>query len=62
VTRAQTRGDAAQFDRRDRMRRTRHAVFYDTSEVSRFELDGALSDADALIDHAARFVLAQAER
>jgi hypothetical protein len=44
------------------MRRTRHAVFYDTSEVSRFELDGALSDADALIDHAARFVLAQAER
>jgi D-alanyl-D-alanine dipeptidase len=57
--RAQLRGDESLFDRLDRMRRTRHRVFYDIEEVSRLELESAMRDAGAVIDHAARFVLAQ---
>lgn len=43
----------------DRVRRTRHRVFYDVAEVSRIELDSAQTDAGALIELAARFVLDQ---
>lgn len=50
--------DDAVFDRLDRMRRTRHQVFYDVREVSDVEVVGALEDAQALIDAAARAVLA----
>lgn len=53
-------GDEALFDRLDRMRRTRHEVFYEVGEVSRRELDLAQRDARALIDLAARFVMDQA--
>jgi hypothetical protein len=44
------------------MRRTRHRVFYDIDEVSRFELESAQQDAKILVDNAARFVLEQAKR
>lgn len=40
----------------DHMRRTRHRVFYDGDEVSELELDGALKDAAAVVDAAARTV------
>jgi hypothetical protein len=60
--RAQTGGDQVIFDRLDRMRRTRHRIFYDVTEVSRIELDDARRDAGLLLDHAARFVLEQSRR
>ena len=60
--RAQTGGDAALFDRLDRMRRTRHRIFYDVTEVSRIELEDAKRDAGLLLDHAARFVLDRSRR
>ena len=52
-------GEETLFDRLDRMRRTRHRVFYEVDEVSQIELDGARRDAGLLIDHAARFVHTQ---
>jgi HEPN domain-containing protein len=55
-------GEEALFDRLDRMRRTRHEVFYEVAEVSRRELETAQRDAQALIDLSARFVMRQAER
>lgn len=55
-------GDDVLFDRLDRMRRTRHQVFYEVSEVSRRELETAQRDAQALIDLSAQFVLGQSER
>lgn len=55
--RAQIADDATLFDRLDRMRRTRHGVFYGIGEVSSLELSGAHHDATAIIDAAARFVL-----
>ena len=60
--RMRTGGDAALFDRLDRMRRTRHQVFYEVAEVSRRELETAQRDAQALIDLSAQFVLSQNER
>jgi hypothetical protein len=60
--RGRTAGDATLFDRLDRMRRTRHGVFYDVQEVSRLELESARRDAGLIVDHAARFVLAQSQR
>lgn len=39
-------------DRIDRMRRTRHGVFYEAEEVSATELRAALADASAVIDAA----------
>jgi hypothetical protein len=59
--RATTGGDQSLFDRLDRMRRTRHRIFYDIDEVSRLELDQARRDAGLLIDHAARFVHSRAK-
>lgn len=53
-------GDEGLFDRLDRMRRTRHEVFYEVGEVSRRELDLAQRDAYALIDLSAQFVMDQA--
>jgi hypothetical protein len=50
-------GDATLFDRLDRMRRTRHTVFYELAEVSDIELRGAHEDAEAIVEAAARFVL-----
>ena len=58
--RSQIAGHETLFDRLDRMRRTRHDVFYELGEVSGLELKGALEDAAAIIDAAARFVLEQA--
>lgn len=55
-------GDDVLFDRLDRMRRTRHQVFYEVAEVSRRELESAQRDAQALIDLSAQFVLGQSER
>lgn len=49
--------DEVLFDRLDRMRRTRHVVFYELGEVSAQELAGAHADAAAIIESAARFVL-----
>jgi hypothetical protein len=37
-------------DRLDAMRRARHRVFYDATEVSELELEGARRDARALLD------------
>jgi HEPN domain-containing protein len=54
--RAQMEASDAAFDRLDRMRRTRHRVFYDIDEVSRLEVDAAQRDAAMLIDMAAHFV------
>jgi hypothetical protein len=42
--------DANLANRIDRMRRTRHAVFYEAEEVSGTELRSALSDAAAVIE------------
>jgi uncharacterized protein (UPF0332 family) len=36
--------------RLDHMRRTRHRVFYDGDEVSELELEGALADAEAVVE------------
>lgn len=55
-------GDGAVYDRLDRMRRTRHRVFYDVEEVSGLERESALRDASLLIEIAARFVLAQSKK
>lgn len=57
--RRQIQGDATLFDRLDRMRRTRHTVFYELAEVSEIELRGAREDAEAIVEAAARFVLEQ---
>jgi hypothetical protein len=38
------------------MRRTRHTVFYDASEISEQELHQALSDAETVLGAAERFV------
>lgn len=59
--RARLQCEDAVFDRLDRMRRTRHQVFYDVREVSDMEAAGALADAQMLIDAAARAVLAASE-
>ena len=56
---ARMAGDESLFDRLDRMRRTRHDVFYELAEVSELELAGAQHDAHAIIDAAARFVVAR---
>ena len=36
-------------DRLDDMRRARHRVFYEFTEVSQLELEGALADAETLL-------------
>lgn len=36
-------------DRLDAMRRARHRVFYESTEISELELEGALADAEALL-------------
>lgn len=59
--RARLQCEDAVFDRLDRMRRTRHQVFYDVREVSDMEAAGARADAQMLIDAAARAVLAASE-
>jgi hypothetical protein len=41
-------------DRIDRMRRTRHAVFYEAEEVSAIELRSALADAEVILEATAR--------
>ena len=48
--------DPAVASRVDHMRRTRHRVFYDGDEVSELELEGALTDADAVVAAAAEAV------
>ena len=54
--RAQLDLDPAVASRIDHMRRTRHRVFYDGDEVSELELEGALSDAEAVLAAAAEAV------
>jgi HEPN domain len=44
------------FDRLDRMRRTRHQLFYELDEVTASELDAGLAHADAIVAAATRFV------
>lgn len=48
--------DPAVSSRIDHMRRTRHRVFHDGDEVSELELQGALTDADAVVAAAAEAV------
>lgn len=48
TTRLEVAGDLA--DRIDAMRRARHRVFYDATEISALELEGARADARALLD------------
>jgi hypothetical protein len=57
--RARIAGHDVLFDRLDRMRRTRHQVFYEIAEVSDYELGRALRDAEDVIDLAARYILDQ---
>ena len=44
------------FDRLDRMRRTRHHLFYELDEVTASELDAGLTHADVIVAAASRFV------
>jgi hypothetical protein len=46
-------------DRLDAMRRARHRVFYDATEVSELELEGARRDARALLDALASWLAAR---
>jgi hypothetical protein len=43
-------------DRLDAMRRARHRVFYDATEISELELEGARRDARALLDAVATWL------
>jgi uncharacterized protein (UPF0332 family) len=48
--------DPKLVDRLDHMRRTRHRVFYDIAEISGLEIEGALADADTLLEAARHHV------
>ena len=60
--RARLHTSAREFDRLDRMRRTRHAALYAVVEVSDIQLRTAHEDAQRMIDSAARFVRDSAAR